>query len=104
MGCDISGVMANALKPIKEYSMDNPRMLSNFRYHRMVTPGKPLDITSSKQSHLQVAQGHVQWGFQRWRLLSLSGPPHPAFYLDVNNTLKGEIANKAQNHSGTVSQ
>lgn len=63
MGYDISGVMANALKPIKEYSMDNHRMLTNFRYHRMVKAEKPLDITSSQQSQLQVAQGHVQLGF-----------------------------------------
>lgn len=45
MGCDISGVMANALKPIKEHNMDNHRVLTNFRYHKMVEAGKPLDIT-----------------------------------------------------------
>lgn len=101
MGCDISGVMANALKPITERSVDNHRMLTNFRYHKMVEAGKPLDITSSQHSQLQVAQSHVQLGFQRWRALSLFGPPLPAFYFYVNNTLKREFANKAQNHSGT---
>lgn len=103
MGCDISRVMANALKPIKEHSVYNHRMLTNFRYHKMVKAGKPLDITSSQQRQLQVAQSHVQLGFQRWRSLSLSGPPLPAFYFYLNNTLKGELANKVQNHCRTVS-
>lgn len=69
------------------------------RQKNHLTPPNPNPL----HSQLKVAQGHVQLGFQRWRPLSLSGPPLLAFYFYVNNILKDEFANKAQNHSGTVS-
>lgn len=40
MGCEISGVMVNALKTIKKCSVGSYQVLANFMYHKVVDVGQ----------------------------------------------------------------